>query len=131
MTPNARQALDGVMAMVAEACSRTWEVEDGPRIVHDMTVPVYKGHIADFVDEDDAKAAAAAINYLRQHGATLRAALDAGERDRVDADYFRWLAVYPNFYTVCDLLRADQYVTLRRACEALQPLDAARGNGGA
>ena len=44
---------------------------------------------------------------------------------REDATFFRWLAVYPNLYTVADLLRADQYVTLRRACESLVPIDAA------
>ena len=40
-----------------------------------------------------------------------------------DTAMFRWLATYPNFYTVCDLLRADQYATLRRACESLMPVD--------
>ena len=42
-----------------------------------------------------------------------------------DAAMFRWLADYPNAYTAVDLLRADQYTTLRRCCEALMPFDAA------
>lgn len=44
-------------------------------------------------------------------------------RLREDAEMFRWLTRYPNLYTVADLLKADQYVTLRRACEALMPTD--------
>ena len=42
-----------------------------------------------------------------------------------DAEMFRWLATYPNLYTVADLLRKDQYATLRRACESLMPLEGA------
>lgn len=42
-------------------------------------------------------------------------------RDAKDAARYRWLAQYPNLYTVNDLLRADQYTTLTRACDALMP----------
>lgn len=49
------------------------------------------------------------------------------EANRRDAEFFRWLATFPNLYTINDLLKADQYVTLRRACESLAPLDAAIG----
>lgn len=61
--------------------------------------------------------------------ALLREAAAALEAAREDAEFFRWLAVHPNLYTVCDLLRADQYVTLRRACESLAAIDQARGKG--
>jgi hypothetical protein len=44
-------------------------------------------------------------------------------RLREDAAMFRWLTRYPNLYTVADLLKSDQYVTLRRACESLMPTD--------
>ena len=61
---------------------------------------------------------------LRDCADSLLALLSAQpSADARDGEYFRWLATYPNFYTVCDLLRADQYVTLRRACEALWPID--------
>jgi len=49
------------------------------------------------------------------------------ERISADAAMFAWLAQHPNLYTVTDLLRADQYVTLRRACEALMPFDSEAG----
>jgi hypothetical protein len=59
--------------------------------------------------------------------AALRRQKDAlqGEvsRLREDAAMFRWLTRYPNLYTVADLLKSDQYVTLRRACESLMPTD--------
>lgn len=47
----------------------------------------------------------------------------AGVATSKDAAMFAWLERYPNLYTVTDLLRADQYVTLRRACESLMPTD--------
>ena len=63
--------------------------------------------------------------------AQAAAALGEGQAEvaalREDATFFRWLAVHPNLYTVADLLRTDQYVTLRRACESLVPVDADGG----
>lgn len=53
-------------------------------------------------------------------------AADALEAAGEDAEHFRWLGQCPNVYTVADLLRAGEYVTLRRACESLRPIDAAR-----
>ncbi len=46
-----------------------------------------------------------------------------------EAMMFRFLATHQNLYTVADLLKADQYVTLRRACEALMPLECANPGG--
>jgi len=55
--------------------------------------------------------------------------------DGEDAAMFKWLATCPNLYVVADLLKAGQYLTLRRACESLMPpgdaaIAAQAGDGG-
>ena len=47
----------------------------------------------------------------------------ASAQGLTDADYFQWLATFPNIYTAADLLKAGQYVTLRRLCKSLVSLD--------
>ena len=51
----------------------------------------------------------------------IDAAIKQRDQDAKDAARYRWLTQYPNLYTVNDLLRADQYTTLTRACDALMP----------
>ena len=76
--------------------------------------------------EARAEAAEAELASLRSWAASIAAQeATSAETDARDAAMFRFLAHYPNLHTVSDLLRKDQYATLRRACEALMPFDSA------
>jgi hypothetical protein len=75
----------------------------------------YAGHEGPEHDREDGQR----CNYW----ATKRIKPAAGSGE-ADAEMFRWLAVYPNLHVASDLLRKDQYATLRRCCEALMPFEA-------
>lgn len=85
------------------------------------------------MDKDPNPTATSPTKWRAEHCATHHHACDCREWEHAnkvaaleeDAEMFRWLAKHPNIYTVADLLRANQYVTLRRACEALMPLEGA------
>ena len=76
-----------------------------------------KAHAFSVLDPTDAELNRRSID-------AIDAVIKQREQDAKDAERYRWLAQYSNLFTVNDLLRADQYTTLTRACDALMSMAA-------
>jgi hypothetical protein len=73
-----RNSLAQVQELFRETSGNRWAAE-GARVVSDPEYKVYKGHIADCVEDDDAAFMAACHELIREHGPALLAMME--ERD--------------------------------------------------
>jgi hypothetical protein len=96
MAKTMSEALGEVLALVEKATPGELQASetDGYFCVHrDITTPGGAGFLTDSEawKMEDAEAVAAAINFLRQHGAALSDLARRVEGDAQDAERYRWL----------------------------------------
>jgi hypothetical protein len=70
-----RDSLAQVQELFHDTSGAKWAAE-GARVVSDPEYRVYKGHIADCVDDDDAAFIAACHEFFRTHGQELMKRLE-------------------------------------------------------
>jgi hypothetical protein len=75
MNAGLRDSLAQVQELFRETSGTKWAAE-GARVVSDPKYKVYKGHIADCVDGDDAAFIAARHEFFRTHGPALLAMME-------------------------------------------------------
>lgn len=70
-----QKALAQAVGLFQETSGVEWSAE-GPCVVHDADIGVYRGHIAECVEDDDAAFMAACHELFRLHGNDIEAAVN-------------------------------------------------------